>query len=198
MVTQPLPWVDCSVLDNPFRFFFSPDTYFKRLLLLRLFLLVLSLASWEKRLTPTLLNIHFRWCREWHGPHWAVASPDTSPALSFSGLALAPWCLSCSQGPKLNRGFKVWPHQSWEQRREWSLPSSHWPHLLIQTRMSLAFLAMWAHTGSHSASADQHSQILFCQTAIQPLCPQPVVLLEVVVTQTEDFSLALLNLLQLA
>ncbi|RMC13338.1 hypothetical protein DUI87_10873 [Hirundo rustica rustica] len=52
--------------------------------------------------------------------------------------------------------------------------------------MPLAFLATWAHPGSCPASVDQHSQLLFHQAALQALCPQPVVLLGIVVTQIQE------------
>uniref|UniRef100_A0A8C9NFZ9 Uncharacterized protein n=1 Tax=Serinus canaria TaxID=9135 RepID=A0A8C9NFZ9_SERCA len=41
--------------------------------------------------------------------------------------------------------------------------------LLTQARMSLAFLATWAHTGSSSAAVDQHLQVLFPWATFQPL-----------------------------
>lgn len=138
----------------------------------RLFLLVLPLATWEKRLTPTLLQICSRWCREWQGPHWAAASPGTLPALFFSGRALAPQCLSCSQGPKTEQ--RVQGMASTEEGEIshltghtcWSRPGSHWPS--------------WpcGHTLAHVQPMLSSTPVLFCQTAFQPFFPQPVVLIE--------------------
>ncbi|TRZ24745.1 hypothetical protein HGM15179_002447 [Zosterops borbonicus] len=52
--------------------------------------------------------------------------------------------------------------------------------------MPLAFLATWAHSGSCSAAFIQYPQAPFCQAAVQPLCPQPVVHQGIVVANVQD------------
>ncbi|RMC07199.1 hypothetical protein DUI87_16655 [Hirundo rustica rustica] len=64
------------------------------------------------------------------------------------------------KGTKLNAGFEVWPQQCQERGTLPALLLLATP-LLIQARMPLAFLATWAHSGSCSAAADQHPQVLF-------------------------------------
>jgi len=58
---------------------------------------------------------------------------------------------------------------------------------LIQARMSLVFLATWAHC------FDQYLQVSFLYLFFQPLCPRPVILL-VVVAKVWDPALGLIEL----
>ena len=57
--------------------------------------------------------------------------------------------------------------------------------------MPLAFLAtLLAHI---QVAVNQHSQVLFCQAAFQPLFPEPVALHGVVVAQVQDLALGLVE-----
>ncbi|KAK4831509.1 hypothetical protein QYF61_018093, partial [Mycteria americana] len=56
--------------------------------------------------------------------------------------------------------------------------------------MPLAFLATWAHI---QAAVNQHSQVLLCWAAFQPLFPKPVALHGVAVAQVQDLALGLVE-----
>ncbi|KAK4832899.1 hypothetical protein QYF61_026542 [Mycteria americana] len=91
------------------------------------------------------------------------------------------------RGPKMKTVFKVQPHQCQVQR------DNHFPspagHTISDTSQDAVGLlghldTLLAHT------IDQHPQVLFHQAAFQPLCPKPVALHGVVVTQMQDPALA--------
>ncbi|KAK4810580.1 hypothetical protein QYF61_007317, partial [Mycteria americana] len=89
------------------------------------------------------------------------------------------------RGPTLNTAFEVQPHQCQIQRDD------HFPspagHTISDTSQDV--IGLLGHLGTllaHiQAAVNQHSQVLFCQAAFQPLFPKPVALHGVVVTQTK-------------
>ncbi|KAK4818164.1 hypothetical protein QYF61_007606 [Mycteria americana] len=87
-------------------------------------------------------------------------------------------------GPKLSTVFEVQPHQCRVQGHD------HFPspagHAISHTSQDA--IGLLGHLGTlpgHiQAAVNQHSQVLFCQAAFQPLCPKPVALHGVAVTQS--------------
>ncbi|KAK4829093.1 hypothetical protein QYF61_002044 [Mycteria americana] len=119
------------------------------------------------------------------------------------------------RGPKMNTAFEVRPHQCRVQGHD------HFPSPAGQTIPDTSQDAI-GHVGTLlayiQAAVNQHSQVLLCQAAFQPLFPKPVALHGVVVTRTQHLvvtrgccdqdpalvvvcrtqHLALLNFIQLA
>ncbi|KAK4828081.1 hypothetical protein QYF61_023141 [Mycteria americana] len=87
-------------------------------------------------------------------------------------------------GPKLNTVFEVWPHQCRVQGH------NHFPspagHTIFDTSQDA--IGLLGHLGTllaHiQAAVNQHSQVLLCQAAFQPLFPKPVALHGVAVAQS--------------
>ncbi|KAJ7419849.1 hypothetical protein WISP_51875 [Willisornis vidua] len=96
-------------------------------------------------------------------------------------------------GPKLNIGFKMWPHQCQVQR------GNHFPSPAGHTipDSSEDATGLLGHLGTLLAhvqpAADQCPQVPFHQTALKPFLLQPVVLLGTVVIQVQA-HFTLLNL----
>ncbi|KAK4824165.1 hypothetical protein QYF61_011292, partial [Mycteria americana] len=114
-------------------------------------------------------------------PH-KTSAVDPSPAsLPFSGLAPAPQCLSCSEGPKTEHRDDHFP-----------TPAGHTIPDTSQDAVGLL-----GHLGTLLAhiqlAIDQYLQVLFHQAAFQPLFPKPVALHGVVVTQVQDQALSLVE-----
>ncbi|PKU39790.1 hypothetical protein llap_9902 [Limosa lapponica baueri] len=65
--------------------------------------------------------------------------------------------------------------------------------LLIQTRMLLAFLATWAHCWLTFSRQSTNAPRSFSARQLQPLCPKPVGLHGVGVTQVQDPALGLVE-----
>lgn len=109
--------------------------------------------------------------------------PGPSPALLPSLGSLQPLNIFLLvRAPELNTGLRV--------QSQWAITALVLLTTLIQSRMSLAFLAIWAHAGSCSAGS-QPPQILFLQPAFQPLSPKPAV----AVIQGQDPALGLVEFL---
>ncbi|KAK4826791.1 hypothetical protein QYF61_011440 [Mycteria americana] len=97
------------------------------------------------------------------------------------------------KGPKLNTVFEVQPHQCRVQGHD------HFPtpagHTIFDTSQdAIGFLG---HLGTRLAhiqvAVNQHSQVLLCWAAFQPLFPKPVALHGVVVAQVQDLALGLVE-----
>ncbi|KAK4824003.1 hypothetical protein QYF61_009128 [Mycteria americana] len=97
------------------------------------------------------------------------------------------------RGPKLNTVFEVRPHQCRVQG------DNHFPSPAGHTisDMSQDAIGFLGHLGTLPAriqvAVDQHSQVLLCWAAFQPLFPKPVALHGVVVAQVQDFALGLVE-----
>ncbi|KAK4823224.1 hypothetical protein QYF61_027565 [Mycteria americana] len=95
------------------------------------------------------------------------------------------------RGPKLNTVFEVRPHQCRVQGHD------HFPrpagHAISDTSQdAIGFLGHLGTLLSHiQAAVNQHSQVLLCWAAFQPLFPKPVALHGVVVAQVQDLALSL-------
>ncbi|KAK4815713.1 hypothetical protein QYF61_006751 [Mycteria americana] len=77
-------------------------------------------------------------------------------------------------GPKLNTVFEVWPHQCRPD--------------------AIGFLGHLGTLLAHiQAAVNQHSQVLLCWAAFQPLFPKPVALHGVAVAQVQDLALSLVE-----
>ncbi|GAB0205786.1 hypothetical protein GRJ2_003044200 [Grus japonensis] len=95
--------------------------------------------------------------------------------------------------PELKTGLEVQPHQCRVQGH------NHIPtpagHTIPDTSQDAAGLL--GHLGTLLAhvqpAVNQHPQVLFRQAAFQPLCPKPVALHGVVVTQVQDLALSLVK-----
>ncbi|RMC15497.1 hypothetical protein DUI87_07689 [Hirundo rustica rustica] len=65
---------------------------------------------------------------------------------------------------------------------------------LIQARMPLALLAIWARCWLMFSSCYQNPQVPFLLGTVQPHCPQPVTLEGVIVAKVQDSALGLIKL----
>ncbi|KAK4820051.1 hypothetical protein QYF61_017897 [Mycteria americana] len=96
-------------------------------------------------------------------------------------------------GPKLNTVFEVRPHQCRVQGHD------HFPtpagHTVPDTSQdAIGFLGHLGTLLAHiQAAVNQHSQVLFCLAAFQPLFPKPVALHGVAVAQVQDLALGLVE-----
>ncbi|KAK4832178.1 hypothetical protein QYF61_020958 [Mycteria americana] len=96
-------------------------------------------------------------------------------------------------GPELNTAFKVQPHQCRIQGDD------HFPspagHTIPDTSQDA--IGLLGHLGTLLAhiqpAVDQHSQVLLCWAAFQPLSPKPVALHGAAVTQVQDLALSLVE-----
>ncbi|KAK4823737.1 hypothetical protein QYF61_006006 [Mycteria americana] len=97
------------------------------------------------------------------------------------------------KGPKLNTVFEVRPHQCRVQGH------NHFPspagHAIFDTSQDA--IGILGHLGTllaHiQAAVNQHSQVLLCWAAFQPLFPKPVVLHGGAVAQVQDLALGLVE-----
>ncbi|KAK4820419.1 hypothetical protein QYF61_026255 [Mycteria americana] len=97
------------------------------------------------------------------------------------------------RGPKLNTVFKVQPHQCRVQGHD------HFPspagHTIFDTSQDA--IGLLGHLGTLPAhvqpAVNQHSQVLLCWAAFQPLFPKPIALHGVVVAQVQDPALCLVK-----
>ncbi|KAK4819252.1 hypothetical protein QYF61_000463 [Mycteria americana] len=93
------------------------------------------------------------------------------------------------RGPKLNTAFEVRPHQCQVQGHD------HFPtpagHAIFDTSQdAIGFLGHLGTLLAHIQPAvDQHTQVLLCWAAFQPLFPKPVALHGVAVAQVQDPAL---------
>ncbi|KAK4825779.1 hypothetical protein QYF61_002342 [Mycteria americana] len=96
-------------------------------------------------------------------------------------------------GPKLNTAFEVRPHQCQVQGH------NHFPspagHTISDTSQdAIGLLGCLGTLLPHvQAAVNQHSQVLFCWAAFQPLFPKPVALHGVAVTQVQDLARGLVG-----
>ncbi|KAK4824382.1 hypothetical protein QYF61_014042 [Mycteria americana] len=96
-------------------------------------------------------------------------------------------------GPKLNTVFEVRPHQCRVQGH------NHFPspagHAIFDTSQdAIGFLGHLGTLLAHiQLAVNQHSQVLFCRAAFQPLFPKPVALHGVAVDQVQDLALGLVK-----
>ncbi|KAK4806947.1 hypothetical protein QYF61_027314 [Mycteria americana] len=96
-------------------------------------------------------------------------------------------------GPKLNTVFEVWPHQCRVQGHD-HFPSPAGHAIFDTSQDAIGFLGRLGTLLAHiQAAVDQHSQVLLCQAAFQPLFPKPVALHGVAVAQVQDLALGLVK-----
>ncbi|KAK4810530.1 LOW QUALITY PROTEIN: hypothetical protein QYF61_004493 [Mycteria americana] len=94
-------------------------------------------------------------------------------------------------GPKLNTVFEVWPHQCRVQGHD-HFPSPAGHAIFDTSQDAIGFLGHLGTLLAHiQAAVNQHSQVLFCLAAFQPLFPKPVALHGVAVAQ--DLALGLVE-----
>ncbi|KAK4811279.1 hypothetical protein QYF61_023331 [Mycteria americana] len=121
-----------------------------------------------------------------------LQQPGTAQAVNM-GLSLSPRNCDLMRGPTLNTVFEVRPQQCQVQGH------NHFPspagHTISDTSQDA--LDLLGHLGTllaHiQAAVNQHSQVLFCQAAFQPLFPKPVALHGVAVAQVQDLALGLVK-----
>ncbi|KAK4830008.1 hypothetical protein QYF61_008178 [Mycteria americana] len=96
-------------------------------------------------------------------------------------------------GPKLNTVFKVRPHQCRVQGHD-HFPSPAGHAISDTSQDAVGFLGHLVTLPVHvQLAVDQHSQVLFCQAAFQPLFSKPVALHGVVVAQVQDLALGVVK-----
>jgi len=97
------------------------------------------------------------------------------------------------RGPKLNTLLEVRPHQCRVQGHDHLPPPAG--HIIPD--ISQDTVGLLGHLGTLLAhvqlAVDQHPKVLFCQTALQPLLPKPVVLHGVVVTEVQELAFGLVE-----
>ncbi|KAK4831675.1 hypothetical protein QYF61_018672 [Mycteria americana] len=87
------------------------------------------------------------------------------------------------RGPKLNTGFEVQPHQCQVQGDD-HFPSPAGHTISDKSQDAVGFLGHLGTLLAHiQAAVSQHSQVLLCWAAFQPLFPKPVALHGVAVAQ---------------
>jgi len=174
---------------------------------LRLFPLILSLVTWEKRLTPTMLQPPFEYLyRAIRSSLSLLFSRLNKPSplshssynlfspssLLFFGCAPAPQYLSCGEGPKTEHS-EVWPHQCRVQG-DYHCPAPA-GHTIPDTSQD-AF-GLLGHLGTLLAyiqlAVNQHPQVLLLWAAFQSLLPKPVLLHGAIMTQVQDPALGLVE-----
>ncbi|KAK4823336.1 hypothetical protein QYF61_001613 [Mycteria americana] len=97
------------------------------------------------------------------------------------------------RGPKLNTGFEVRPHQCQVQGHD-HFPSPAGHTVSDTSQEAIGFLGHLGTLLAHIQPAlDQHPQVPFLWATFQPLCPKPVALHGVVVTQVQDLALGLVE-----
>ncbi|KAK4829782.1 LOW QUALITY PROTEIN: hypothetical protein QYF61_006581 [Mycteria americana] len=97
------------------------------------------------------------------------------------------------RGPKLNTVFEVRPHQCRVQGHN-HFPSPAGCTIPDTSQDTIGLLGHLGTLPAHIHMAiDQHPQVLFHRAAFQPLCPKPVALHGVVVTQVQDLALGLVE-----
>ncbi|KAK4816497.1 hypothetical protein QYF61_017458 [Mycteria americana] len=97
------------------------------------------------------------------------------------------------RGPKLNTVFEVRPHQCRVQGHD-HFPSPAGHSIAHTSQDATGFLGHLGTLLAHIQPAvNQHSQVLLCWAAFQPLFPKPVALHGVVVTQVQDLALGLVE-----
>ncbi|KAK4815599.1 hypothetical protein QYF61_004814 [Mycteria americana] len=97
------------------------------------------------------------------------------------------------RGPKLSTVFEVRPHQCRVQgHNHFPTPAGH--AVSDTSQDAIGFLGHLGTLLAHiQLAVNQHSQVLFCQAAFQPLFPKPVVLHGVVVAQVQDLALSVVE-----
>ncbi|KAK4828289.1 hypothetical protein QYF61_024954 [Mycteria americana] len=97
------------------------------------------------------------------------------------------------RGPKLNTVFEVQPHQCQVQGHD-HFPSPAGHTIFDTSQDAIGFLGHLGTLLAHIQPAvNQHSQVLLCQAAFQPLFPKPAVLHGVAVAQVQDLALGLVE-----
>ncbi|KAK4812136.1 hypothetical protein QYF61_000977 [Mycteria americana] len=96
-------------------------------------------------------------------------------------------------GPTLNTAFEVRPHQCRVQgHNHFPSPASH--TIFDTSQDAIGFLGHLGTLLAHiQAAVSQHSQVLLCQAAFQPLFPKPAALHGVAVAQVQDLALGLVE-----
>ncbi|PKU47025.1 hypothetical protein llap_2678 [Limosa lapponica baueri] len=93
------------------------------------------------------------------------------------------------RGSKLNTVFKEEPHQCQVQGDN-RFPSLAGHSISDTSQDAIGHLGYLGTLLAHIQPAvDQDSQVLFCQAALQPLFPKPLLSCGVVVTQVQDLAL---------
>ncbi|KAK4830681.1 hypothetical protein QYF61_012850, partial [Mycteria americana] len=173
--TQPVP-----MLDNPFSKEIFPNSQCKSLLMQLEAISSCPITCYLGEETDT---------------HLSTASFQTLHQLCCPSLdALQHLNVSLIlQGPKLNTGFEVQPHQCRVQGHDhFHSPAGH--TIFDTSQDAIGFLG---HLGTLlaliQAAVNQHPQVLCHQAAFQPLFPKPVALHGVAVTQVQDLALGLVE-----
>ncbi|KAK4806900.1 hypothetical protein QYF61_012621 [Mycteria americana] len=172
---QPVP-----MLDNPFSEVKFPNIQSKP-----------PLAQLEAISSPPIT----RYLGEETDPHLSTASFQTLHQLRCPSLdTLQPLNVSLVvRGPKRNTVFEVRPHQCRVQGHD-LFPSPAGHTVFDTSQGAIAFLGHLGTLLAHiQAAVNQHSQVLFCRAAFQPLFPKPVALHGVVVAQVQDLALGLVE-----
>ncbi|KAK4824318.1 LOW QUALITY PROTEIN: hypothetical protein QYF61_013593 [Mycteria americana] len=177
---------------------------------LRPFPLILSLVTWERDRPPPLYNLLsvVESNKVSPQPPFLQAKQSQLPQLLLIRLLLQTLhqlrCPSLDMlqhlnvslvvgGPKLNTVFEVRPHQCRVQGHD-HFPSPAGHAIFDTSQDAIGFLGRLGTLLAHiQAAVNQHSQVLFCLAAFQPLFPKSVALHVVVVTQVQDPALGLVE-----
>ncbi|KAK4806883.1 hypothetical protein QYF61_012604, partial [Mycteria americana] len=136
-----------------------------------------------------------RYLGEETDPHLSTTSFQTLHQLRCPSLdTLQPLNVSLVvRGPKRNTVFEVRPHQCRVQGHD-HFPSPAGHTVFDTSQGAIAFLGHLGTLPAHiQAAVNQHSQVLLCWAAFQPLFPKPVALHGVVVAQVQDLALGLVE-----
>ncbi|KAK4810330.1 hypothetical protein QYF61_018272, partial [Mycteria americana] len=97
------------------------------------------------------------------------------------------------RGPKLNTVFELRPHQCRVQGHD-HFPSPAGHAVFDTSQDAIGFLGHLGTLLAHiQVAVNQHSQVLLCQAAFQPLFPKPVALHGVALAQVQDLALGLVK-----
>ncbi|KAK4816265.1 hypothetical protein QYF61_014337 [Mycteria americana] len=197
MATQPLPWAAWSMLDNPFSGEKFPNIQSKPPLQqletissspITCYLGEetnphLSTTSFQAKQSqlrqPLLIRLVLQTLHQLRCP-----SLDTLQHLNVSLVV---------GGPKLNTVFEVQPHQCRVQGHD-HFPSPAGHAIFDTSQDAIGFLGHLGTLLAHiQAAVNQHTQVLLCWAAFQPLFPKPVALHGVAVAQVQDLALGLVE-----
>ncbi|KAK4831475.1 hypothetical protein QYF61_017723 [Mycteria americana] len=124
---------------------------------------------------------------------WAETKPREVPARYKERISTHLNVSLVVRGPKLNTGFEVRPHQCRVQGHD-HFPSPAGHTIFDTSQDAIGFLGHLGILLAHiQAAVNQHSQVLLCQAAFQPLFPKPVALHGVAVAQVQDLALSLVK-----
>ncbi|KAK4832565.1 hypothetical protein QYF61_024065 [Mycteria americana] len=130
-----------------------------------------------------------------NGPSSLSRSSSDFCSRPFTSFVALLWTRSSTsiEGPKLNTGFEVRPHQCRVQGHDhFPTPAGH--TISGTSQDAIGFLGHLGTLLAHiQLAVHQHPQVLLCWAAFQPLFPKLVALHVVVVTQVQDPTLSLVE-----